>query len=74
MWFLIVVGIFLVIGGWILSQGFIDFQSVDEKGLAGFLNQIGWLLIYIGIAITIILIVLVLLGVGVAFLLGVKGQ
>lgn len=74
MWFLIVIGIILVIGGWVLSSGSFDFSSVDEKALAGTLNWIGWLLIYVGIAITVILIILVMLGVAVGVLLGMKSE
>lgn len=72
MWFLIGIGILLVIGAWVLGSGAFNFDAVDEKTLAGTLNQIGWLLIYVGIALTVILIILVIAGVSVGVLLGMK--
>lgn len=62
MWFLIAIGIILVISGWVLGSGFIDLPNVDEKGLAGTLNAIGWLLIIVGIVLTILILVGVLGG------------
>lgn len=74
MWFLVVIGILLVIGGWVLNSGSFDFPNVDEKTLAGTLNWIGWALIIIGVVVTVLLIVLVMAGVAVGVLLGMKSE